>query len=550
MYNLNYDENFHKTRHIFLALVTIFLLVFSSALIISSASSSSSSSNPKIQHIIFIIQENHSFDNYFGTFPGANGLSKAPRCCPVSLSTSPSSSSPAAMVEPYHLNVAQPVMIVGDELPPGQMYPNSSDTMSQSLGGGDNVLPFQIPNETVQDISHAWLAAHTDWNNGLMNGWIVGEKNNETMGYYSGQDIPYYWDYAENFVLDDNFFSSLMGPSFPNHLYIASGSSGNGTLSNPNHYPWVVNGSIIDNSPVTGPDFETKVNLNFSWASLAQELSQHQITWKWYAGAKNATALSYWDVLPAFSYFLKHPQVLESNVVGTQNFINSLQNGTLPSISWIMPGSAWAPPIYPFTAKPAIWACVTDEHPPGRSDCGMDYVSYLVNAVMNSPYWQSTAIVITWDDYGGFYDHVAPPVVDSLGEGFRVPTLVISPYAKHGYIDHTPYEFGSLLSFVEANFHLPKLGGRDSVGIGRNDMMNSFNFNQALQPPLIVPANFTGPSTSWKALLNGYPGHVFSIGGPSAVIPILYYYIGGIAALVLTSIAGIAIFSFQRRRHA
>jgi phospholipase C len=121
----------------------------------------------------------------------------------------------------------------------------------------------------------------------------------------------------------------------------------------------------------------------------------------------------------------------------------------------------------------------------------MDYVSYLVNQVMQSQYWQSSAIIITWDDYGGFYDHVPPPQVDAYGEGFRVPTLVISPWAKHGFIDHTQYESASMLRLAEDNFNLPTLGVRD---VNANDMMNSFDFNQAPQPTLIEPANFVGPA--------------------------------------------------------
>jgi phospholipase C len=117
----------------------------------------------------------------------------------------------------------------------------------------------------------------------------------------------------------------------------------------------------------------------------------------------------------------------------------------------------------------------------------MDYVSYLVNQVMQSQYWQSSAIIITWDDYGGFYDHVAPPVIDSYGEGFRVPTLIISPWAKHGYVDHTVYEFGSMLKLAETIFNVPSLGTRDSTS---NDMMNAFDFGQAPQAPLVEPANF------------------------------------------------------------
>jgi phospholipase C len=123
----------------------------------------------------------------------------------------------------------------------------------------------------------------------------------------------------------------------------------------------------------------------------------------------------------------------------------------------------------------------------------MDYVAYLVNQVMQSQYWQSSAIVVTWDDYGGFYDNVPPPQVDAFGEGFRVPTLVISPWAKHGFIDHTQYEFASLLRLAEVTFNVPTLGTRD---VAANDMMNSFDFSQSPQPTLIEPATFVGPASS------------------------------------------------------
>jgi hypothetical protein len=126
----------------------------------------------------------------------------------------------------------------------------------------------------------------------------------------------------------------------------------------------------------------------------------------------------------------------------------------------------------------------------------MDYVTYLVNHVMRSQYWESTAFVITWDDYGGFYDHVPPPQVDDFGEGFRVPTLVVSPWAKHGFIDHTMYEFGSMLKLAEVNFNLATLGARD---LKANDMMNSFDFNQAPQKPLILPTTFLGGEGSGES---------------------------------------------------
>ena len=500
----------------------------------STGSTEAGMAKTRIKHVIIIVQENHSFDNYFGTYAGANGLNNAPACCPTSLST-----PGGGTVSPFHLDVSRPVLIQGDELAPGQMYPGVGG-ITGTLSGtpGSDTPPFHLSSETAITLQHSWEAAHADWNNGKMNGFIAGEKTNATMGYYNGEDIPSYWDYAVNFVLDDNFFSSLMGPSLPNHLYIASGSSGDGTVSNPRRYYWIVNGSVINNDSASGPNFRMYEPLDLSWSPLVQELTQSGVSWKWYTGAPDPTALSYWDVLPAFGYFHHHPSELSKNVVGTQNFIDSLANGTLPSVSWVIPGSGYAPRNYPFASDPPIPQCVTSEHPPARPDCGMDYVTYLVNAVMKSPYWSSTAVVLTWDDYGGFYDHVAPPVVDAYGEGFRVPTLVISPWAKHGFVDHTPYEFGSLLSFVEADFGLPKLGTRDSVGIGRNDLMNSFDFAQAPQPPLVLPANFTGPKP-WVPVSNGYQA--------SSGLGLGVY---GVAAVVLGVTLIFAAYSYRRRLHS
>jgi phospholipase C len=522
------------------AIIALLLFIPSQASTSRQLLGSSSATSIPIKHLIFIIQENHSFDNYFGTYPGANGLNNAPPCCPTTLTTPPPfslSSYPfnASMITPFHLNVNSPVMLVGDELPPGQMYPNSSDSI-QAADSSDDQLPFLLSNESTINLSHAWYVAHTDWNNGKMNGFIVGENNPQTMGYYNAEDIPYYWDYAKNFVLDDNFFSSLMGPSLPNHLYIASGSSGDGSIPNPSNQSWIKHGGIADNPPSKGPDLQINgSDFTANWASMAQELSEYGISWKWYTGAANVTAPSFWDVLPLFSYFRQNPSLMNENEVGTQNFINSLQNGTLPSVSWIIPGSKWKPPIFPFTANPPIKNCVTDEHPPARSDCGMDYVSYLVNAVMKSSYWDSTAIIITWDDYGGFYDHVPPPQVDYFGEGFRVPTLIISPWAKHGFIDHTPYEFGSLLSLVETIFGVPSLGARDSFGIGKNNMMNSFDFSQNPQPPLIEPADFLGP-TKISPMSNHY-----------VTSTDYYYYVLG-AAIVIVALGLIATYFLVKRK--
>jgi phospholipase C len=424
----------------------------------------------KIQHLIFIVQENHSFDNYFGTYKGANGFPQG-----ISVPIDPSQPS-LGYVQPYHLNVALPIMIVGDELPPGVSDPDQLQTNPNAIA------PFPFDNESIgRDLNHAWGVAHEAYDGGKMDGFVAAEGSTLTMGYYDRNDIPYYWDYADNYVLDDNFFSSLMGPSFPNHLYIASGTNGPTTGLN---YPWIYQGGVINNP---APTFGWQ-GVSLDWSTLAQEMTNANVPWAWYDGSARPLQPTIWNVLPLFTYFQNHPDELSAHVKNTSYFISDIQNEQLPAVSWIMPGG-WVPPTYPA-------ACVgqgPSEHPPARSDCGMDYVSYLVNQVMQSQYWQSSAIVITWDDYGGFYDHVAPHQIDTYGEGFRVPTLVVSPWAKHGYIDHTQYEFGSLLRLAEDTFNLPTLGTRD---VASNDMVNSFNFHQSPQPTLIEPANFVGPSNS------------------------------------------------------
>jgi len=452
----------------------------------------------KIQHIIFIVQENHSFDNYFGTYPRANGIPRG-----LAIPMDPNRTS-LGSVSPFHLSASQRVLIVGDELPPGVSDPSELEA--------NGAAPFHLDRESIgRDLNHAWQVAHMAWNNGKMDGFVAAEKSRLTMGYYDRRDIPNYWDYADNFVLDNNFFSSAMGPSFPNHLYIASGANGPTTLDE----KWIKDDGVV-NTPGKLPS-----GISFSWATLAEELSKGKVSWTWYIGAVNHYEPTIWNVLPLFEYFQNHPNDLKEHVKNTESFISDVQNGELPAVSWLFPG-VWHPPVptdwpelclgkggemdpgdppipdrEPGKAYPHV-----SEHPPARPDCGMDYVTYLVNHVMRSRYWESTAFVITWDDYGGFYDHVPPPEVDDFGEGFRVPTLVVSPWAKHGFIDHTMYEFGSMLKLAEVNFNLATLGARD---LKANDMMNSFDFNQAPQRPLILPTTFlakegASEQASWSSM--------------------------------------------------
>lgn len=462
-----------------------------------------------LKHLIFIIQENHSFDNYFGTYPGADGI-PAGTAIPVTPNASAS-----LVVTPFHEN-SSPLLLVGDELPPGQSDPTQDPS----------VAPYHFNSTAQPEVSSAWTAAHLSYDGGKMDGFVYAQdyfhlNGTVAMGYYDRGDIPYYWDYADNYVLADDFFSSLMGPSLPNHLYIASGTSG----------------GIVGNSGETLSSGGVGVGeLNLTWATLAQELTSANVSWAWYTGGSVPVAGTVWNVLPLFSYFQSHFGLLEEHDVGTQQFVDAVANGTLPAVSWVTPG-VWQPPGMPQVCAGAD----VSEHPPALPACGMDYVASLVNDVMKSPYWQDTAIVVAWDDYGGFYDHVAPPTVDTYGEGFRVPALIISPYARHGYVDHSQFEFGSLLKFVETVFNVPSLGTRD---VQASDMLDAFDFGQPPQPPLVEPADYA-PGMTALPRSNGYTG-TQGAGSPSAWLTEYAYWLA--AGAVSVVLAGIALVRLRSRR--
>jgi phospholipase C len=345
-----------------------------------------------IQHIVILFQENHGFDNYFGTYPGANGLNAT-----VAL---PVEKGSCVTASPFHLS---------------SLHPPSLDN-SQA---------------TARDAYH----------NGSMDRFVVAEHTNETMGYYDSRDIPYYWDYASQFVLMDNFFSSVMGPSLPNHLYLIAGQSGNLT---------------------------TNVQyIQSSFPVIMDELNSRGITWKYYAGSANDSA-RFTAILPDFASLQTNASWSE-NLAPNSAFTSDVRNGTLPNVTWVMPMAS------------------QDEHPPHNITAGEHYVVSTINTIMQSEYWNSTAIFVTWDDWGGWYDHVAPPQVDSLGLGFRVPCLVISPYAKQGYVDHTQGDFTSILKFIETTYSLPPLTSRDAAA---SNMLEAFDFSQAPRAPLVLPGPY------------------------------------------------------------
>jgi len=372
----------------------------------------------RINHVIWIIQENRTFDNYFGTFPRADGIPSG-ACLPVL----PGSKE---CVKPFHM-------------PPGQ---------------------------PVLDLVHAWETAHAAENNGRMDGFIWAEGTPYAVGYYDEQDIPNYWSYARHFTLCDRFFSSFNGPSSQNHLFTVAAQDG----------------GLIE---FTGKLEEAEELLDdpdgFSFLQIVELLDKAHVSWKYYvetrpvpSGAKrrgywlaypDPKHYSAWNPLPGFKAVRDNPKRM-ANMEDLKEYFSDLKNGTLPAVSYITPDFQ------------------DSEHPPAPPALGMWYVTRIVNALMESPYWKDSVIFITWDDYGGFYDHVTPPEVDSLGFGPRVPMIVISPYAKPEHISHYTYEFSSVLKFIEERWGLGYLTARDHWA---DDMRDCFDFSQQPNSALVIP---------------------------------------------------------------
>jgi len=401
----------------------------------------------KIQHVIIIMQENRSFDSYFGVYPGAAGI-------------------------PMQGGV--PTVCVPDPMT------------------GKCVAPFVDHLDQNPGAPHTATDSLADIDGGKMDGFIADAETrckpghkctaDEVMGYHVRSDIPNYWAYAKNFVLDEHMFESVASWSFTSHLAMVSAWAAK--CPNPAN-------PMSCTSDLMPRDRTTTVPEPFAWTDLTWLLHAHHISWGYYLdhGAQSTTnpngVPKLWDVMPGFTDVNQDNQ--EGNVQPLTSFFSQAGAGTLPAVSWIVPDQQ------------------DSEHPNALVSTGQAYVTRIINAVMSSSDWNSSAIFLAWDDWGGFYDNVVPPSVDSLGYGIRVPALVISPYAQRGYIDPQTLSYDAYLRFIEDDF----LGGarlnpgtdgrpdprpdvRESLPILGN-LVNDFNFSQSPLPPLIL--NPCPPST-------------------------------------------------------
>jgi phospholipase C len=342
-----------------------------------------------IRHFITLMQENHTFDNYFGTYPGVDGIPKNV-CVPLGR-------TPKPCFRPFHV--------------------------------GDNGI-------AQRDLDHSAATYRLQYDAGRMDGFIraLRLRNQDgrlALGYRDDRDIPYYWNLADQYVLYDRFFSSAGAGSFLNHIYWVAASPGEG----------------YDRVPPNGFG-----NL----ATIFDRLEAKGISWKFYVQnyepklnrrtinrfPGNRASQVIWVPLLNFDRYLDNPKVMR-HIVPLDQYFEDLQTGHLPAVAYIAPSGP-------------------SEHPPSSLTSGQAFVRSLINALMRSRNWKDSAFLLSYDDWGGFYDHVKPPQVDAYGYGFRVPGLLVSPYARRGFVDHTTLDFTSILRFIEDNWSLRPLTQRDA----------------------------------------------------------------------------------------
>ena len=444
-------------------------IAFSSSVHSGGAGAQAGEGIHKIKHVVIIMQENRSFDSYFGTFPGADGI-------------------------PMQNGI--PVSCVPD-------------------GKGACVKPFHDSNDLNRGGPHGHKDANIDVDAGKMDGFLAaasGARRNctgaddpscgggDVLGYHDERELPNYWRYARDFVLQDRLFEPNSSWSLPQHLYLVSEWSAKcARLGDPM--------SCVDEvqAPDLPHDFGARRAArrvldpnrpDYAWTDLTYLLHKNKVSWAYYVMGGNepdcrddaaecpprrqaARTPGIWNPLPSFDTVKQDGEL--GNVQDLRNFYAAAKSGKLPNVVWLAPANKYS------------------EHPPALVSAGQAYVTGVINAIMQSPDWDSTAIFLTWDDWGGFYDHVVPPTVDTSGYGLRVPGIVISPYARRSYIDHQILSHDAYVKFIEDDFLGsaridPKTDGRPDSrpGVRENavklgDLRNDFDFSQAPRPPEILP---------------------------------------------------------------
>jgi phospholipase C len=401
---------------------------------------------PLIKHVVIVIQENRSFDDLFATFPGADGATQG---------------------------------------------------LMKGASGSDTYVPLKEVNLLEPcDFGHGYAGFLRSLDDGKMDGFAIASDKchgdvTAAYQYVNPSQITPYWTMAKEYVLADHMFQTQGSGSFTAHQDLIAG----GTMINPamtkslvdypSALPWgcdaapgtktnllIWTGTIIKYRHGAGP-FPC-----LGYETLRDLLDAKSISWKYYSTSVQGNTGALWNAFEAIKAVRYGPE-WGTKVTSTDTQIfTDISNHKLPAVSWIIPDGE------------------SSDHPGGKSneDLGPSWVASIVNAVGESSYWQHTAIIILWDDWGGFYDNVPPPLTDHWGGlGFRVPMIVVSPYAPRGgpsgsYVSHTPYEFGSILKFIENNFGLGSLGKTDARA---TSMVDCFDFTQAPRPFQEIPSTYS-----------------------------------------------------------
>ena len=385
-------------------------------------------------HVVVMIQENRSFDNFFATFPGADGTRYG-------------------------------MMKV---LLRGQYIDKRIKLTQHSLIMGD-------------DLTHCHAAFETAYDDGKMDGFNLEHLGTCGAQAYAGR-VPYqyvdpaeirpYWDLAKDYVLADHMFQTQGSGSFVAHQDLIRGgtavNSSASLIDNPTAFPWGCDApaNTVTSLITTAGDYLKNRGPYpcLGYRTLRDLLDADQVSWKYYTPAVGQNAAG--DLFNAFDvvHDVRYGPEWARNVVWPESkILDDIASGTLPAVSWVVPNYH------------------NSDHPGNKSDTGPSWVASVVNAIGKSPAWRSTAIVIVWDDWGGLYDHFAPPFEDNQGGlGFRVPAIVVSPFAKRGYITHRVYEFGTIVRLIEDNWNLGRLGTTDERSA--NLLTDAFDFVQKARP--------------------------------------------------------------------
>ncbi len=380
--------------------------------------------NTAIKHVIIIVQENRSFDNLFYGYPGADTVTSGLQHDGTSVTLHPTTLEDGQDIGHYHFS------------------------FSAASDGGKN---------DGFDTEHGY---------GVVNG-MYGPTNQSPQypyAYVPRSEAQPYFDLASRFTLADRMFQSNSGPSFAAHQYLIAAQSQN-VDEVPAKQPWGCDapaGDAVAYLDANGTDIAPGVFPCFDYSTLGDELDSAGLSWRYYtSGIATQAGATFASSFDAIRHIRFGADWTRDVVSPETTVLTDIAASKLPAVSWVTPSFA------------------NSDHPQSKSNTGPSWVASIVNAVGASPYWNSTAIFVVWDDWGGWYDHVAPRSLDLMGLGFRVPLLVISPYARKGYVSHVQHEFGSILHFTEETFGLAALSGSDSRA---DDLRDCFDFTQALVP--------------------------------------------------------------------